>query len=418
MEKIKEVLKEQISLLKPTEEETKKIKQETAEFIGRLEKQIRKKKIKAEVFIGGSLAKSTLVKKDKYDIDIFVRFDKKYKDEEISKLLGRIVSGIKEKSKKIHGSRDYFQISKKGVLFEVIPVTKIKNPNENRNITDLSYFHVNYIKSKIKKKKNLGEEIILTKSFCHFQDCYGAEGYIRGFSGYALELLISEFGSLLKFLKAIVKADRMIFDPKKFYKNKDEVMLELNESKLQSPIVFVDPTFKERNALAALSRETYEKFRKQSKKFLKNPSNNFFKKSEVNERLYNLIVEVKTKKQKGDIAGSKLKKFYEFLIHKLNSDFNIQRKEFQYDEDKNVGRFYFNVKTKGKIIISGPPITSVEHVTRFRKKHKNKQCFVKNGVTYCKRNSEKNPKKFISRLKVKEKRILKEMKISGMEIKN
>ena len=55
-------------------------------------------------------------------------------------------------------------------------------------------------------------------------------------------------------------------------------MLNLNESKLQSPIVFVDPTFKERNALAALSRETFEKFKKASKVFLRAPSKRYFEK--------------------------------------------------------------------------------------------------------------------------------------------
>ena len=38
-----------------------------------------------------------------------------------------------------------------------------------------------------------------------------------------------------------------------------EILLELNEAKLQSAMVFVDPTFKERNTLAALSLETLDK---------------------------------------------------------------------------------------------------------------------------------------------------------------
>ena len=406
--KIKEVLQQQLDLLKPTKEEIRNINAQAEELINKLKSKIRKKKIKANVFIGGSLAKGTLVKKEKYDIDIFVRFDKKYPDEEISKLLGKVVAGIK--AKKIHGSRDYFQLRKGKLIYEIIPVAKISKPTEARNVTDLSYFHVNYIKGKIQKKKKLADEIILAKSFCYFQNCYGAESYIRGFSGYALELLVCYFGSFVKFLKTAVIADKMILDPKRFYKNKNEIMLELNESKLQSPIVFVDPTFKERNALAALSGETYEKFKDVAKRFLRSPSKKFFEKFEIDKKQFNFILEVKTSKQKGDIAGSKLKKFYEFLSKKIMEDFVINKKEFSYDEDKNIAKMYFNVKSRGKILIEGPPITAVEHVVRFKKKHKN--CFVKAGKAYCRKQTEKNPKIFLANFKEKEKRILREMNIT------
>ena len=59
---------------------------------------------------------------------------------------------------------------------------------------------------------------------------------------------------------------------KKFYKNKQELLNSVNESKLQSPIVLVDPTFKERNALAALSQETFLRFKESCAKFLRNPA--------------------------------------------------------------------------------------------------------------------------------------------------
>ena len=52
---------------------------------------------------------------------------KNYKDEKVSGLLGRILS---KKAKKIHGSRNYYQFSKDGILIEVIPVLKINKPEE------------------------------------------------------------------------------------------------------------------------------------------------------------------------------------------------------------------------------------------------------------------------------------------------
>ena len=90
---IQNILKEQLIKIKPNKEELKAIEEKAQDFCLKLEKEIKRKKIKADVFLGGSLAKKTILKKDKYDIDIFVRFDRKYRDDEISELLRTIVKG-------------------------------------------------------------------------------------------------------------------------------------------------------------------------------------------------------------------------------------------------------------------------------------------------------------------------------------
>lgn len=413
-DKIKEVLKKQIDLIKPSSKEQEKLEKETEKFTSELEKKIKQRKIKAEVFVGGSLAKDTIIKKQKYDIDIFARFDKKYKDNEISEILGKLVRG-----KRVHGSRDYFQIFIEGILFEVVPTIKIAKPTEAKNVTDLSFFHVNYIKNKIKKNKKLSDEIRLAKAFCYAQNCYGAESYINGFSGYALELLVSHYGSFLKFIKVIKesKDKQIVIDAGKFYKNKQEVLLELNEAKLQSPIVFVDPTFKERNALAALSLETFEKFKNACAHFLKYPSEKFFEKQNIEEKLKkkykNLrIIEAKTNKQKGDIAGSKLKKFYEFFAFKLSKNYEIKDREFFYDEKKNIGKMYFVLKQKKQILISGPPINKIENLMSFKKKHKN--CFIKAGKAYA-REKPKSLWQIIEELR--KDKILKEMDVAKVSVR-
>jgi tRNA nucleotidyltransferase (CCA-adding enzyme) len=128
--------------------------------------------------------------------------------------------------------------------------------------------HVKIFNKKIKSKKIL-EEIKLAKAFCSANGTYGAESYINGFSGYALELLVYYYGSFEKFLKEAVKdrKDKLIIDIEKKYKNSKEILLQLNGSKLLSPIIVIDPTCKERNVLAALSYETYDKFKICAKNF-------------------------------------------------------------------------------------------------------------------------------------------------------
>ncbi len=409
MNKINEILKKESEKISLSEKEIKNLGRLTSDICKRISEKIKNKKIKAEVFVGGSLAKETLVKKSAQDIDLFVRFDKRYGELEISELLGEIVKG--RGVRRIHGSRDYFVIKKGKISFEIIPVIKIKNPKHSRNITDLSYFHVKYVRDKIRKNKKLAEEIRLAKHFCHSQQCYGAEGYIHGFSGYALELLVINYGGFLKFIKGCVKnkeGEKIVIDPAKFYRNKQDILWQLNESKLTSPIIFIDPTFKERNALAALSKETFERFKKTCKEFLSSPSESFFQKKEIREKKFNLVIKARTNRQEGDIAGSKLKKFYEFFSREIERYFLVKEREFKYDEKKSA-IFYFSLKKKEKLIIYGPPITKVHNLLKFKKKHPRAR--VRNRVAVAVERNLVTSSKFLSQFSKKRKKEIKAMGI-------
>ena len=83
----------------------------------------------------------------------------------------------------------------------------------------------------------------------------------------------------MKFVKDIAKSrdEKIIIDAEKHYKNKKQVLMDMNSSKLESPIILVDPTFKQRNALATLSSEVFNKFKAICKDFLKKPDIKFFK---------------------------------------------------------------------------------------------------------------------------------------------
>ena len=417
---ISKILNKQIELIKPDANTFGNIKKTAKGFCLDLSRKLKNKKIKADVFIGGSLAKNTLGQKGVYDVDVFVRFDKKYGNDRISKILEGIVGN---KAKKVHGSRDYYQISVNGIIIEIVPVLKINNPKQAENITDLSYFHVNYILKRIKKNKRLSDEILLAKTFAHANDCYGAESYIHGFSGYALELIVCHYESFLKFIKEIVKLDnkkKIVIDDKKFYKNKNQILIELNESKLNSPIILIDPTFKQRNALAGLSNETFEKFKKACVGFLKNPSEEYFKKKNIFEELKNKygnklkIVSVKTNKQKGDIAGTKSRKFFCMFSRELIREFEIKKSFFDYDEKKNTAYFYFVLDKKKDEIIKGPHITKVENLTAFKKKYK--KAFIKNHIACAKIKHELSFKEFFGVFKKKYKKIIKEMCVKEIKL--
>ncbi len=424
---INSILKEALGRINPAKEELNSIDKYLKQFISQFEKKIKSSGISAEVFVGGSFAKKTLIKKGQYDIDIFVRFDEKYKKQDISKLTERILRSLSLKNLiSIHGSRDYFKINVNSVFFvEIIPVLKIKNPKQAENITDLSYFHVNYIKRKLKTEKML-EDVRLAKAFCHANKCYGAESYISGFSGYAIELLIYHYKGFLNFLRVITKIKgKEIIDIEKLYKSKYEIAMNMNTAKMTSPVVLIDPTYKERNALAALSPETFGKFQVACRKFLKAPSMNSFEEKETNlglikknaekSRAEFILIKTETEKQEGDVAGSKLIKFYRHLGEEIEKFYKISNKEFDYNEKKEA-EFFFVAKKKGEIIQQGPNLRDKENVILFKKHHRN--TFTKNARIYAREKMDKNIKEFINDWKLANSKKMKEMHIKNLEIIN
>ena len=421
---LKKVLEEQRKLVELDSKTAGYLRDETKKVVEVLRKETAKQKIEAEIFVGGSFAKGTLEKKEIYDIDIFFRFDWKFDD--LSDILEKIVRKANRELnlvvKKIHGSRDYFRLKNKNVAFEIVPVYKIRHPKEARNVTDLSYFHVNYVKKKI-KKSNLAREIMLAKKFFQSQRVYGAETFISGFSGYGIECLIVNYGSFERMLRGLSKVEpgeRLILDPGRLYKKKQDVLFDMNESKLHSPVILVDPTWKERNVLAALSCEVFRKLQEAARKFLKDPSRRFFEieKLDLNslKKLKGefLHVKIETDRQEGDIAGSKMKKFSRFLMQESRKYFDILRSEFVYFDGKE-SDFYLVLKPKREVVKFGPPVKMEKSVREFNKR--NNDVFERDGMLYARVKVDFSGKEFLMGIAKKELgRKIKEMGITGMKI--
>lgn len=395
----------------PKEKENE-LKKKSAEFVKELKKKLSRKKIHGEVFVGGSFGKGTMILGENYEIDVFVRMKKKYKDisVEIEKVVGN-------DAKKIHGSRDYFKIEEEDLIFEIVPVLKINKIQDCENVTDFSYFHVGYVKKNTSKK--IRREISLAKKFCKTQRVYGAESYIQGFSGYALECLIIHYRSFEKMLRDLVNVkenEKRVIDIKKFYKDKSAVFREINEAKLQSPIILIDPTWKERNVLAALNLETFKKFQKSAKSFLKNPSENYFlqkrtdslKLSKTDGEFVRIVLE--TDRQEGDIAGTKMKKFSRYLEREIEKYFYVVGKEFVYSGGKN-SEFNVVAKPKKEIIKRGPMKTDTKNVKRF--KARNKDVFEKGERIFARVKIDFSLQEFIEKIGKKN---YKEMGIISMEV--
>ncbi len=422
--KLNDLLKNVLVKAEPSKEDLKKINESLKNFKEKIKEQIKKQKLDAVLFEGGSFAKKTIIKKDNYDIDIFIMFSEKFRNQNISKLTGKLLKGFKGVSI-IHGSRDYFKIREsKDFFIELIPVIKVNDPKKAENITDLSYSHVKYVNKRIKSQRIL-DEIKLAKVFCYATKTYGAESYINGFSGYSLELLVYYYKSFLNFIKAAAKhkGGKIIIDIEKHYKKKNDVLLDMNSSKLWSPIILVDPTYKQRNALAALSEETFERFKKASKMFLKNPSiENFeikkidlgkIKKDALRKKDEFILLELKTQKPAGAVAGSKLLKFYNHLENEIKRFFKVKNRGFEYDQENNA-RCFFAVKSKKEIIIEGPFADDKKNIKKFKKLHK--KFFYKSNKIYAREKFESTVHKFIDSWKKKYQTKIIEMSINDLKI--
>jgi tRNA nucleotidyltransferase (CCA-adding enzyme) len=227
----------------------------------------------------------------------------------------------------------------------------------------------------------------------------------------------------MNFIKAMTKVgkEKCIIDIEKQYEKKKNVLIDLNSSKLHSPIILIDPTYKQRNALAALSQEVYEKFQRVCKKFIKNPSIKYFEIKKVDiekikeESIKNnrefILIEARTNKQEGDIAGSKLLKFYNYIEKEINRFFVIKNKGFNYN-NKQSARYFFVAEKKKEIIYSGPFSNDERNVQNFKKEHKN--VYEKKGRLYAKERVKFSLEEFLERWKIKNAKIIKEMYIPNL----
>jgi tRNA nucleotidyltransferase (CCA-adding enzyme) len=367
--KHEKILDEVVDKIRPTQKEISELNEIANRFISSLKAQ------GLSAYVGGSLAKGTMVKKQvKQDIDIFVvhRFS-----EDILKIEKKI-RGLKlpGELKVIHGSRDYFQVEAGIATLEIIPVVENKDPELAENVTDVSLAHVKYITEEIKKNPSIADEIRLSKFFAQAQRCYGAESYIKGFSGYSLEVLTIYHKGFLKMLKNIGK--KKVIDPKRYFKNEKEVLREINASKLVGPLVVVDPTYKYRNVTAGLGEEVYEKFLTSAKAFLKKPSKEFFVIKELNVEEMKIEAEkknakfidinLKSMRQEGDVAGSKMRKFFDFFAEELKrKKQDVLKKDFFYSGKGQTAKGYVIVKEVNEIEVRGPSVGLAEAIDKFSK---------------------------------------------------
>jgi tRNA nucleotidyltransferase (CCA-adding enzyme) len=376
----KPVLKEVLKEVVPSNDERAKVLSQVNVFLKNLNAELKRVRVQAKAVLGGSYAKDTWLSGD-YDVDVFVKFNSTHIDQNLSDLLEKALR--KWRHERIHGSRDYFWV-RNGIKYEIVPVLDIRRPEQAVNVTDFSPHHVAWVN---KQGKNLKNDIRLAKKFCKGASCYGAESYIRGFSGHVLDILVVHYKGFIPLLKAARDwKPKVVLD---YYKvHKGNALLTLNKSKIEGPLILIDPVQPGRNAAAALTIENFNKFVIAARKFLKSPLKSAFVEKQVDLNLLkkkgNLItVSVKTLDDKEDVAGTKFVRAFEHVRDSL-SDFKVKSSGWLWDR-KSSGTWWFLLEEKRLSEFfdwPGPPLRIKEAVVSFKRKYK--KTFTKKGRIFAK----------------------------------
>lgn len=366
--------------IKPGTRERKKAELITHQFLQLLQKNL--SGLHPE--LGGSFAKDTWLSGN-HDIDVFIKFpSEKFHSKDISKILARKLTQYKV----VHGSRDYFQVSFRGYLFELIPVLNIAEASKAKNITDVSPLHTRWVK----QHAHYADEIRLAKQFAKANTLYGAESYIRGLSGYLLEVLTIHYKGFFNLVKAASQWQHQeIIDTLHHHPSNTAIMKHLNKAK-HTPLIVIDPVQPSRNIAAALSKEKYQAFIKACTSFIHHPSTKFFEPSpfslsELKQRAgphYLLYLELQPLKEKKDIAGSKLLKVHEFLQKKLlDAGFLLQDAGWEFSPEK--ARCWYlleNAELPKHRKHYGPPKSDIKNLRAFQQKWKKYSLHEENGRVF------------------------------------
>ncbi len=282
------------------------------------------------------------------------------------------------------------------MTYEIVPVLRIESHRDAENVTDMSPLNVDYVKDRL---EGLNDDVRLAKQFCKANKVYGAESYIRGLSGHVVDLLVLYYGGFEELVRAAADwGERVVIDMESHWANP---LQELNDSKLESPLVVVDPLQPERNAAAALSTEKFELFKARCNSFLDTPSKEYFTIRHLDpeelepEDDYFVYFTAEPIDAKDDVQGAKLRQVYEYIHRKVRErQWPIMEADWEFHERE--GRFYFIIDTDAQPYVEreGPPTENEDHVKRFTEKHAN--TLVKDGRIYARiERRHEHPKGYI-----------------------
>ncbi|MAH42407.1 CCA tRNA nucleotidyltransferase [archaeon] len=269
--KIKLVKQQILEKISPSKEEEAKLKKFLRELLT-----VSKLKSGKDAVVCGSIGKGDW-HAGNHDIDLFILFPKSTKRdvlEDDGLLYGKqIAAEMKGEAVMKFAEHPYIKAVIQDYDVDIVPAYRIKVGEKIISAVDRSPLHLQYILKKFNDK--LRDETRLLKQFMRGIGVYGSDVKTEGFSGYACELLVLNYGSFEKVLKAAVKWNPIQVLQLKGKPNKKRLL-----KKFPEPLIIIDPVDKNRNVTSIVSPERMIYFIKKSKNFLEQPDANYFEEAE------------------------------------------------------------------------------------------------------------------------------------------
>ena len=257
--------------VRPSEEERRLAERVWRYVKERLEDTLARRGIEASVTLQGSLAKDTWLSGE-LDVDVFVLFPVSWKARlgEAKELFREAFSDhvVEER----HAAHPYIRVLVENVWVDVVPALRVERGDAAETAVDRTPFHTEYIRSKLDDVQR--DEVRLLKRFLKGIGVYGAEVAVKGFSGYAAELLIVAYGC---FRYVLEKAARwkppVVIDVEGHYGGS---LPRIVEHFGETHMVIVDPVDPRRNVAAAISKRSMAWFVLASRLYLREPSLHYY----------------------------------------------------------------------------------------------------------------------------------------------
>ena len=249
--------------LRPTSEEIDAVNETAEKVIGVINDLCEKGGIDAKANAVGSVAKNTWLR-GKSDIDIFISFPIETKMDDLKKngleIAYKANDALNGNASEHYASHPYLTCDIDGFEVDIVPCYAIEEGQSIISAVDRTILHTKYIQKHLRKEQE--DEVLLLKKFMDAVGTYGSEFKTGGFAGYLCELLILKYGTFEKTLRAAQNWKRhTLIDLEDFGTGSNAIFK-------QDPLVFIDPTDKNRNVGAALRMERYVDFIVASRNFL------------------------------------------------------------------------------------------------------------------------------------------------------
>lgn len=337
--------------------------------------------------ITGSVAKRTFVSGNN-EVDLFLLFPKSTSKKDFESilisLLSKALPGVGYQLS--YAEHPYLRFHYQNHRIDLVPAYKISDSSQMLSAVDRSILHTKFIRRSLPTRSI--PDVLLLKKFLKANGLYGAEIKIQGFSGYLCELLIVYFGSFLKMVSffATTKSPYVI-DIAKFYSKEENSLL----SKRFGHFVVIDPTDRDRNVSAAISMENLAKFQSLCKKFLKNPSKEFFLSTppsfeeciSLDKSKFKTLISMPRPNVVADVLWGQIRK----LMGQISSSLpEYKICSIFSDDSRHLIRIFVGSDLDsfgGKITVRGPPKKMPEHIKKFKLSHKSAKFTYKSGYIFA-----------------------------------